>query len=255
MISLRLLDVVVQPPCVVHPTRTKGPVGEPLEVPTQQIGSVGCDTRQSAWSSQAMFIGAVPEHIPFETQRSGSMDPTSSAPLSAQQTCVLGSHDVLPQKMPVETDPPPAPAIPAPPAPLLPPVPPLPAPPMPPAPDMPAPPAPLEPPPALPSFASEVPPSTTAPPDPMAPPDCEAPPLAPASVAPPAPDRPAAPELVKPPSPPVPCVVPPEPPLDPPSLFTGGDKSSTPTIALQAIAAKATPDASNRMRPIRTPFP
>src|SRR5215471_4695216 len=47
-----------------------------------------------------MFIGLVPEHIPLATQRSGIVEPGSSAPTSAQHTCVLGSHRVLPQKMP-----------------------------------------------------------------------------------------------------------------------------------------------------------
>ena len=40
------------------------------------------------------------EHIPFGTQRSGLAEPGSSAPISAQHTCVLGSHRAVPQKMP-----------------------------------------------------------------------------------------------------------------------------------------------------------
>jgi hypothetical protein len=91
-------------PCwIVHSTRTKRPVGE--LVPTQQMGNVGCALAQSAWSSHGMFIGLMPEHMPFGTQRRGIAEPGSIAPTSPQQTCVLGSHVAPPQAMPIESEP------------------------------------------------------------------------------------------------------------------------------------------------------
>src|SRR5260221_7645124 len=98
------------------------PVGIPWLVPTQQMGRLGFDFVQSAASSQGMFMGLIPEHVPFGTQRSGNTDCGSRAPDSAQHTSDVGLHLIAPQKMPpiaasVAPPTPPPPTPPTPPAP------------------------------------------------------------------------------------------------------------------------------------------
>jgi hypothetical protein len=43
----------------------KEPFGVPEDVPAQHTGRLGLEMAQSAWSSQGMFMGLMPEHIPF----------------------------------------------------------------------------------------------------------------------------------------------------------------------------------------------